>query len=185
MDNFWIGIGLMTAIQQVLGFQTIIPAFSKSVSSSKAFGGGSCIRMAVNAAELLSIIGSQVRLTVKAPPSASIAFSDIYFGHAAASGDAYDFDGNQRTALFGGVNSLSLSGGGDVVSDWLDFNFDGGKGIVFSYYSAGGGTEACLTGQGANYGYYFKLGNDTSATNTSGFSVQSGTLGTLSKIEVR
>lgn len=60
-----------------------------------------------------------------------------YIGHAAAAGDAYDFDGNQVQLTFGGSNTKTVSGAVRVKSDSKAFSYDATKAIIVSVAFSG------------------------------------------------
>jgi hypothetical protein len=64
--------------------------------------------------------GTHVRLTFRANSANAITITDAYYGHQAASGDAYDFDGNQCQLTFNsGQVGIALSANEIAVSDTI------------------------------------------------------------------
>jgi hypothetical protein len=61
-----------------------------------------------------------------------------YIGHAASSGDPYDFDGNQKQLKFGGANNISVSGAQTINSDVLSgFVYDPTRPLIVSAQFSG------------------------------------------------
>src|SRR3990167_3467338 len=74
------------------------------------------VRSVINSS-LLLINASQVKITVKAGNLDTMKIASMYIGHAAASGDPYDFDGNQVQMLFSGSAAVSVLVNESVTSD--------------------------------------------------------------------
>lgn len=77
--------------------------------------------------------GSKVRVTASAVSAGgTMGISGMYVGHAAASGDVYDFNGSQVQILFGGSGTVNVSAGATTLSDEINFTFDATKPLIVS-----------------------------------------------------
>src|SRR5215475_481572 len=132
--------------------------------------------------------GSAVRIRVKTSSSTSdagsgnTALSGCYIGHPAASGDLYDFDGNQKQITFIGSGTLGLGVGAQTfTSDVCDFSFDATKDVIVRFYWYNGGGLGTVGVQWASStgcnSYYKNTGTDeSSVTNAStGYTADNGT----------
>jgi len=112
----------------------------------------------------------------------------MYAGHAASSGDAYDFDGTQVEVKVATATSFLVPINGTVVTDENVYAFDASKDFIVAMYidSAANdsmGVKTALTG--ATY-YYKVTADEVATTNVTGYSNASTTSMTrlLMKIEV-
>ena len=85
-------------------------------------------------------------------------FDHLYIGHPALTGDAYDFDGNQKEVTFGGVPGGTVSTGG-LVSDWVDFNLDNQNPLIMAFYIATASSVPIKVATGG-YSLYYKFATD-------------------------
>lgn len=166
----------------ITGRREPFTAWEKTLTTTQVAGAGT-IRIVIQPAELTGF-GSSVRATLMGPSSGGISIGKAYVGHAAASGDVYDFDGNQQQLFFGGSPGGVWSGFTPVVSDWIDFSFDSARPLIFSYWVNAASYEA-RTSPGSNYAYYYKLGDDAATTNATGYTSAGNLLGSFTKLEAR
>lgn len=145
----------------------------------------------IAAAALVAAVGPYIRVTLKpgnAGGQADMLLDDVFVGHVAASGDAYDFDGNQVRLTFSGSNSVTLvMGAASAVSDPIPFTYDSSKALIVAFDH--NGIQATLrrnTSAGANLDLYFEstLGNDAGTTNKSGYSLASGLNDLVETVEI-
>lgn len=144
------------------------------------------------AAALLTGVGSKVRLTLNVKGGVAYPITSMYIGHAAASGNWYDFDGTQVPVTFGGSTSITPPNTADnhVASDWINYPFDSSKNFIIAHHRTSTGTvpypyKGSLST--TNYKHY----EYASASNESGVSVpatptntDTGTARLFTKIEV-
>lgn len=82
--------------------------------------------------------GSRFRVVLTAPDAYPTDFAETWIGQQAASGDWWDFDGNQVQALFGGSASVSLAAGETVESDDIVIDLNDSTGIVVGIHFGSG-----------------------------------------------
>jgi hypothetical protein len=111
---------------------------------------------------LLTGSTGKVVVTLKGPTSQATKLSSVYIGHVAASGDIYDFDGNQRQVFFSGAGSITLSVGQLLASDLINFHLDVTKNLIVAFhvfndldrdnlaFAATTGITGCYKGPGAD-----------------------------------
>lgn len=133
--------------------------------------------------------GSALRLTFEAHSSSTTRVEAVTLNHAAASGDAYDFESAPTTVTFNdGDAFFEISSGATVVSDTITFNYDSSKNLVVAFHIAndsGKDDVRQVSGLGGNYIYYNKAGGDDTATvDASGYGVDSGRVNCISKVEI-
>lgn len=140
------------------------------------------------AAALFSASGVKVRLYFEAPASGYQRWNNIYVGHAAASGDAFDWAAAPVQVKFGdGTWSWWQASDGDVVrSDLVDFAYDETKPLLVAWYpQSGSDTTRKKSGLGANYNAYYKsAASETSTVDVTGYTAQSGHLHSLAAVEI-
>src|SRR5215475_6845731 len=106
---------------------TCTTVFSQSLPSVDTGWGNYNLRMLLNSSLMSANNGTSVRLTIQASTggsAASVAIDSIYIGHAATSGNAYDFNGTQVPLTFAGSTSITIPPNGSAVSDAVAYNFD-------------------------------------------------------------
>lgn len=142
-----------------------------TVTHAENTWGGFTLRM-VFPASALTTSGSRVRLYLQSTPSNSNTSIDkVYIGEKAAAGDAYDFSAAPTQVFFNGNAGFTFNGSNDIkVSDSTTFSLDETKNYVISVYMStatgdylGWVTDSSLTSN------HFKLGDDASTTNATGY----------------
>ena len=128
--------------------------------------------------------GTQLRVTVQGASGTAAVWSKAYIGHAATSGDAYDFDGTQVQLLFSGVAGGSVPAGSvSLTSDPVTYAFDKTKPLVISLFCNTG--DFRTTNTGANFNHYTKSGGDDAiTTDATGYSTIANNLTAFSRVEV-
>lgn len=130
---------------------------------------------------------SQMRFTFQAAAAEGFTVTNAYVGHAAGSGDAYDFSTTPVQILWGGSGSKAIAAGTEELSDWVSFSYDKTSPLLIAFYF-GGGTSVdapkFITGLGTNYARYYKTANDAATVNKTGYTgPDSGYLIGINKIE--
>jgi hypothetical protein len=139
------------------------------------------------AAAALSTSGSKVRITIEGGSTEGAQISAMYIGHAAGSGDAYDFDGTQVQVTSGGNTTFTVGAGSTLVLDPVTYAFDETKAFIVAAHFNNSAADNLRgrTGLGANINAYFKLAaNETSTSNVSTYTSGSGNLRLVNRIEV-
>lgn len=165
-----------------------------NVSASTTFNtdipgwGGYTTRTYWTAGSLLySATANRVRLRF-VPPSAgaNLNITAVYFGHAAAAGNAFDFAGDQVQVTFnGGSTTVNVAAGtASFYSDKITYKLDKTKGVVIAIaFAATADARGVATGAGANVGYSYKLGNDAATTVASGYTNATGRANAVDDVE--
>ena len=136
---------------------------------------GYTVRLVIPASELLTSTGTSIRLTLLFyGVSKAIHYDELWLGHAAASGDPYDFDGNQVQILSGGSGAFDVpaSATESLLTDEVDFDFDGSKNLVLSAYFNGTDSNDDLSytlSASSASSYYKSSTNDASTTNAASY----------------
>lgn len=129
--------------------------------------------------------GSSVRLAFRAWPGFPISFENVYIGQAATSGHAYNFDGNQVSAVFGGSASVSIAGGESKATDPIAFTPDLSKAFLVSWYSITCNAASRLSALGTKFVTYHKAGEEPEVTlKGASYTAISGSIYELFQIEV-
>lgn len=136
------------------------------------------------AAATVAKSGSKVRIWIRPPSSSVIAFglANSFVGHAAGSGDAYDFDGTQVRVTWDGGNSAKIftTGGADYCSDEIDYTVDETKALIVALdiYNAAGtniNKTYLMTGNSAAQNCYSKGSvQEAGTTNVTGYGSWNG-----------
>jgi hypothetical protein len=90
---------------------------------------------------LLTGSSTNAIITLKGPSTELTGLTSIYVGHAASSGDAWDFDGGQKQVLFSGLGTLTLAVNEVVSSDSVDFHIDQTKNLIVSFHIENDGAK--------------------------------------------
>jgi hypothetical protein len=108
--------------------------------------------------------GSKVRLTLQSNTTDDSDIANMYIGHAAASGDAFDFETTPVQVLFSSnATAVVTRSGSDIVSDEAVFALDNSKNLLVAFYvTAGALSKAVMPADANNNAWY--LGGDTSST---------------------
>ncbi len=142
--------------------------YSQTITSNTSGFGGNTFRTIIPNSLLIQD-GTTVRLTIAEASGLNVQIDEFWIGHPAASGDAYDFDGNQAQVTFNTGNpGFTLTGPGTIVSDDITFNLDSSKDIIFSFFvpaSPGNIPYRSIVG----VTNYFKSGNDAATENATGY----------------
>ena len=82
--------------------------------------------------------GTKVRVTLYGSSTGGdvTVSAPYYIGHAAGSGNAYDFDGTQIPLTVGGSTSFVIPHGSSIVSDDMSYAFNSAKPFLIARYSA-------------------------------------------------
>jgi hypothetical protein len=158
-------------------------AWGPETLGSNLFHGVARTVRTVLAASLYSLSGSKYRLTLQGPNSGTTNVVACYAGHAAAAGDAYDFDGTQAQQKYGGSSTWAMTGGADYLLDEVAVSFDETKAFVFAIALQSGDNQSWNSSV-TNATYYEKNGNDASTQDATGYSSVASRLTTIKKIEV-
>ena len=128
---------------------------------------------------------SKIRVTFSAVGGSGDLSLTGYAGQSAASGDAYDFDGNQVELKVSGSGSISVTSGTTVVSDEATLAWDKTKPTIISLGYVGD-NQAYKGGLGSNFNGYYKSGaaGEVGTTDVTGYTAGVGNVYAISKIEV-
>lgn len=98
--------------------------------------GGNTVRYIIPTSDLSDVFGTTIIIHL-GRYLYDWDFDEIWVGHKASSGNAWDFDGNQVQLFFSGNPEGSVTASG-LDSDEESFSFDGTKDLILSIYSSGG-----------------------------------------------
>lgn len=117
----------------------------------------------------LTVQGNRFRITFKASSSAAAVIGAARFGSAPVLGPEYDFVTTPEQILFSGVSTATIPTGGTLVSDWIEYPYDGATALVISvYFSAT--TAIRTTPTATDWVGYYKLGNFVDSMGVTDFS---------------
>ena len=132
------------------------------------------IRNIMQAAES-SVNGSKIRITFRSgPTSGGFQTSAVYVGHAAASGDSYDFDGGQQELLFSASSGFSITTTDTtLLSDELTFSFDASKDLIIAFHmDTGTYDDPAVDTVKTNWTCWYKVANEPGVTDVTGYTEQ-------------
>ena len=116
-------------------FTNLVTTFGPVAPGAHADGQAGYLNRVWIPASLISTSGSKIRVTLQENTGIAYKIADLYVGHKAASGDNYDFDGNQvRVTFNGGGTGCSVNASETKVSDEIVFALDETKDLILSYY---------------------------------------------------
>jgi hypothetical protein len=137
-------------------------------------------------ANTLAFSGSKIRITFLADAARTWVVDEVYFNHAATSGDAYDYIGTPTQMTFsGGSAGFSLTAGQSILSDEITFAFDKTKAFVIAMDWVNTGSHGCATNTSASgWTTYEKVGDDAQTVDATGYTSHATTIAGVLKIEV-
>jgi hypothetical protein len=147
---------------------------------------GVTLRQVIQAAGIANTGGSKVRVTLQASPVFSFTIDGIYIGHAAASGDPYDFESTPTQLFFGGSAGIGpVAVNAAAVTDEAVFTVQASKALIVSmHFSATSYASVQFPNTTTDWQVYIRTANDAAVVNTSGYSTQTGIKASMvSKIE--
>ena len=142
-------------------WQTVFSANTSGTESG--WGGYTIVNVMAAANHTYSGLGSKIRVTLDVPASGNGQYGPVYVGHAAARGDTYDFDGNQVKLTFSAADTITPSAGSVLITDEVNFSFDGSKNVVCRFTGTGGTLSHVNPGPTGVSGYY---NNSTASVGT-------------------
>jgi len=112
----------------------------------------------------LSASASKVSIRLEAASTEGMKIVQCYIGHAAASGNAWNFDGGQVKVTFGGADNGTITAGSTLESDTVSFNLDKTKDLIIAFDITNTDTanDSAKTAEGVSG--HFKYSNLTSGT---------------------
>jgi len=129
---------------------------------------------------------TKIKVTFEAGTTEALTVTNAYIGHAAASGDAYDFSDTPVQLLASGGASFVISISSTLASDLANFSYDKTSALLVAFYvGSGTSTDTARAKAGlANITRYTKTANDAATVNKTGYSSTAGSLYAINKIEV-
>lgn len=128
---------------------------------------------------------TRVRFTFRAGNAQALTVTNAYVGHAAGSGDAYDFSTTPVQILWGGSGTKAIAANTEEVSDWVTFAYNKTSALLVAYY-LGGGTSVDMArykNSVSNVTDYNKAANDAATVNKTGYT-STALCRAINKIEV-
>lgn len=173
--------GSTEATSEVLG--TWFETFAQALTLDSGGWNGYNLRD-VFANTSLSRSGSRVRVTFEASAAGGgMVVSGCTIGHAALSGDAYDFDGGQVPLTFDGGNAgFTIAQGATKLSDAVDFALDESKSLIVAMHFSGASAVRYIN---IGNGHYYKAAaNEVAVSDVTGYSAGGNGVRGVNKIEV-
>lgn len=185
----WFGAGSSNNLPYTHPYKGPAPGGAWAISAQSSVAGNSTIwngythRQLIGPSALSNTGGSHVRLTLIAGTSVGATIDGVYIGHAAASGDVYDFETTPTQVLFSGSGSVSIGAGATTVSDAVAFSIDGSKTLLISVHFSGS-SNISVEATRSGWTEYNKAAVSEAATvNVSGYSAGASAAYLISKVE--
>lgn len=133
------GFGNLTAsVPPTKPFAANGTIFSQSLIGTSYNWQGQTLRQRFEASILPTVPPGGLLVKFQFAAGSNGSMDAAYVGHAAATGDPYDFDGNQMRLLFGGAGSYAVIGAQTVSSDNLaGFAYDATRPLIVSAQFSG------------------------------------------------
>ncbi len=168
-----------------IGVASWNPVATATLAQNFGSAGGRAVRVRVPASAI-SHSGTKIRLRFQGPTTGGIHFvcDEVYVGHAAASGNGWDFDGGQVEVKFGGASGFDAYNTNPVSDDTV-FALDETKDLIVAYKLHAGLSSDMSDTVGAGWHYYFNDSGTGEAHTTapSGYGDASGWGGGFNQIE--
>lgn len=154
-----------------------------SLNAESSGWSGYTMRQVIDASAILSPGGTHTRVTLDASiGSGGVVIGEAFIGKKDIGGDdAYDSVSPPTRLTFSGNAGATIAQGTQLVSDAAAFAPQTGDGVVIAIYFSGASSTRLASGV-SGWSAFFKLGNDVSTGNTSGYSSWTEAL-CVSKIE--
>lgn len=144
---------------------------------------GYTIRQVIASGQISNTGETYVRVTFESSSAQALTISKAYIGHAAAAGDAYDFESAPTELKFNtGLSGFAISSATQIVSDQTTFSIQASKNLIVSFYVSGDATRDDIRQKVTQTGwtaYYRLLANDEATVNASAYSTGAAVLGVM------
>lgn len=132
----------------------------------------------------ISIPASKMIMHISASNTTGTTLTKLFVGHAAATGDAYDFESEPTQLLTGGSPSAVMGAGGSAIFEG-NFAFNPAKNLIVSAHCSSNYIRR-RPGPIAGYTNYYKAGDDAATVNATGYTANgnAGAIYSFTKIEV-
>ena len=129
--------------------------------------------------------GTKCRLAIRAPNTTTCAWTAMYFGQAASSGNAYDFATTPVQVLFGGLGGLTVQQQKTVMSDPINLEYNPAKAHVLAINVSGTTLRRLTSTTTRGVVSYYRAATSEASTvsKTSGYTAQANTSLGLSLIQ--
>lgn len=177
---------LLMGCGKVAAAGTWVTTFSQALDIDSGSWTGFNMRQHI-AASLLSQSGSKFRLTLQSGSGSEGAqISGMYAGHAAGSGDAYDFDGTQVQVTVASSSSFTVAANSTVVTDEITYTFNEASNFIIAAHFNNGShdTVRAKNAVPGNTNYFKSAASEVATANVTGYSTTANALRLVSLIEV-
>lgn len=128
----------------------------------------------------------EARLVIRAPSTGSAAYQAMWFGHAAASGDGFDFDSVPVQIKVGDNGAFSVGNGEALITDPFALARIPGRDLLIAYeLPIGSRYRKNLSGPPASVGYWKSGSGDSATVNKTGYGSHSPFSASVERIEVQ
>jgi len=138
--------GTATLAAAVARYNAAGTVFSQPLTGQSSNWQGQTLRQLFAPSLLASVDPGAIGVQFQFAPGTNGSIDAAWIGHAAASGDPYDFDGGQVQLKFGGSNSQAVVGAQNVSSDNISFPLDVTRTLIVA--ASFSGTQVNLMGYG-------------------------------------
>jgi hypothetical protein len=163
-------IGMMRPASGGGGGAWVTTANLGTISSTSSGWNGYTLRQIIPASAMAA--GSRVRVQLYNAGTAGTqaVISKAYFGKQAASGDPYDFDATPEQMFFGGNPGVTILPAMPQYTDGLVTPITADAYVLAVYFS-GTTAVAHFTTGATGFADYYKLGDDATTVNASGYTL--------------
>lgn len=146
---------------------------------------GYTIRLLVNSAQISNTGLSKVRVTFESSSAQALTIDAAYIGHAAAAGDAYDYESTPTQLLFSGSGGFAISSGTQKVSDEVAFSVQSSKNLIIAYHVSGDATHDDVRAKATQTGFtsYYKSANEAGTVDVTGYSTSAKAILGVMRVE--
>lgn len=147
---------------------------------------GFTIRQLIASAQISYTGLTYVRVTFESSGAQALTIDKAYIGHAATSGDPYDFESTPTQLLFSTSAGFAINAGTQKVSDTLTFSVQASKNLIVAFHVSGDATHDDVRAKATQTGWtaYYKTSVDEAATvNVTGYSTSAKAALAIMRIE--
>ena len=159
--------------------------YSNTLDADSSGWNGYTLVMRFETALLTMPSGSitQVRFKFEGGAAEGMDISSAYVGHAAGTGDAYDFAATPVQLLWAGSGSKSIGAGATATTDWASFAYNKTSALLVALYSGAAADTFRKRDSVTNATLYYKNANEPATVDKTGYSSSATTLIGINKIE--
>lgn len=161
--------------------QTTVTVASNSIAGANPGWLNHCLIVRIEAAQLSNLGSGPLEVVFKASNAEFLGITSAYIGHAAASGDSYDFEAAPTQLFFNGGSGIVITPfGASAVGVAASFTVQSGKALLIAYgVENNADRDGAATGGATGWSSFYKAAaaSEAGVVNKTGFSPAGDAIG--------